>query len=68
MTLPVLTAATIETARDWGAHELLIVEQASGTQLIQLLRSEDPHGVPSPVARRPEADKVSPRLGHCSYY
>lgn len=63
MTMPVLKEAAIAAAHDWSAHELLIEDQASGTQLIQLLRSEDPRGVPSPIARRPETDKLSRALG-----
>lgn len=63
MTMPVLMATAISAARDWSAHELLIEDQASGTQLIQLLRAEDPRGVPSPIARRPETDKLSRAMG-----
>jgi predicted phage terminase large subunit-like protein len=63
MTIPVLKAAAIAAARDWSAHVLLIEDQASGTQLIQLLRSENHRGVPSPIARRPETDKLSRAMG-----
>lgn len=63
MIMPVLKAAAIAAAREWSARELLIEDQASGTQLIQLLRAEDPSGVPSPIARRPESDKLSRAIG-----
>lgn len=63
MTMPVLKSAAIAAARDWSAQVLLIEDQASGTQLVQLLRSEQPPGVPSPIARRPESDKVSRAMG-----
>jgi predicted phage terminase large subunit-like protein len=63
MTMPVLKAAAIEHARLFEANVLLIEDQASGTQLIQLLRADDPAGVPSPIARRPETDKVSRMVG-----
>ena len=61
--IPALKAASISLARDHRADVLLIEDQASGTQLIQLLRAEDPRGVPSPIARRPEHDKCSRTMG-----
>ena len=48
-----------ELAREYGANALLIEDQASGTQLIQTLRAEAGKGVPTPIARRPEGDKLS---------
>jgi len=63
MTMPVLRATAIAQARDHRADVLLIEDQASGTQLIQLLRAEAPRGVPSPIARRPEGDKQSRAMG-----
>ena len=45
------STASISLARDHRVDVLLIEEQASGTQLIQLLRAEDPRGVPSPIAQ-----------------
>jgi len=60
---PQLKARTIELARLHGAHVLLIEDAASGQQLIQTLRAEEPRGVPSPLARRPEGDKVSRLMG-----
>lgn len=46
-------------ARKWQATVLLIEDAASGQQLIQILRREEPHGVPRPIARKPEGDKVT---------
>jgi len=60
---PELRKATIELARLRGAHTLLIEDQASGQQLIQTLRNEEPHGVPWPIARQPEADKKTRLAG-----
>lgn len=60
---PALKARTIELARLHGAKVLLIEDAASGQQLIQSLRAEEPRGVPSPIARRPEGDKVSRVIG-----
>ena len=56
---PELEAKTIELARLHGAHVLLIEDAASGQQLIQRLRAEEPKGVPSPIARQPKGDKTS---------
>jgi predicted phage terminase large subunit-like protein len=54
---PALLKATIDNARKHNARKLLIEDQASGTQLLQKLRNDQPTGVPRPVARKPEADK-----------
>lgn len=54
---PALRRAAIANARDHGAKVILIEDQASGTQLLQSLRNEEPRGVPLPIARKPEADK-----------
>jgi predicted phage terminase large subunit-like protein len=54
---PDLKKATIQNARHYRAQVLLIEDQASGTQLLQTLRNENPVGVPAPIARKPEADK-----------
>ena len=56
---PDLRRKVIELARLHGARTLLIEDRASGQQLIQTLRSEEPHGVPSPIARSPATDKLS---------
>lgn len=60
---PELKAAAIRLARTHGATDLLVEDQASGSQLIQTLRSEQPCGVPHPIARRPEGDKYSRMAG-----
>jgi len=56
---PQLKAHAIRLAREHGAGVLLIEDQSSGSQLIQTLRAESPSGVPAPIARRPEQDKVA---------
>jgi len=63
VTMPVLKATSISLAQDNCARVMLVEDQASGTQLIQLLRADDRPGVPSPIARRPETDKQSRAMG-----
>ena len=60
---PELKAAAIRMARTYRATHILIEDQASGSQLLQTLRSEQPGGVPHPIARRPEGDKYSRMAG-----
>jgi predicted phage terminase large subunit-like protein len=60
---PDLRKAAIANAREHGARVLLIEDQASGTQLLQSLRNEQPAGVPLPIARKPEADKKTRLAG-----
>ncbi|MEP7315884.1 MAG: phage terminase large subunit, partial [Sphingomicrobium sp.] len=59
MTFPELKAAAIRLARDYRAGAMLVEDAASGTQLIQTLRAEQPSGVVLPIAIRPEGDKES---------
>ncbi|WP_294122183.1 phage terminase large subunit [Sphingomonas sp.] len=59
LAFPALKSACIRLARKHNASVLLIEDAASGTQLLQTLRSECPSGVPRPIGRKPEADKVS---------
>jgi predicted phage terminase large subunit-like protein len=56
---PDLRRKAIELARLHTARTLLIEDRASGQQLIQTLRSEEPHGVPLPLAQSPSNDKLS---------
>ncbi len=56
---PDLRRKVLELARRFGANALLIEDAASGSQLIQQLREEKPHDVPSPIAMKPEGDKVT---------
>jgi len=56
---PDLRKKAIELARLHGARTLLIEDRASGQQLIQTLRSEEPPGVPFPIARQPGTDKAT---------
>ncbi|MEO7826210.1 MAG: phage terminase large subunit, partial [Allosphingosinicella sp.] len=60
---PALRKAAIALARDHRASVILIEDQASGTQLLQSLRNEQPRGVPIPIARKPEGDKKSRLAG-----
>ncbi len=63
LTFPDLKRRAIDLARQWTAEVLLIEDAASGQQLIQTLRNEEPRGVPFPIARRPEGDKYSRMAG-----
>ena len=56
---PDLKRRTVEMAKRWHANVLLIEDAASGQQLIQVLRSEAPSGVPRPIPRKPEGDKLT---------
>ncbi|MGZ5825382.1 MAG: phage terminase large subunit [Croceibacterium sp.] len=61
--LPDLKRQAIELACRYNPVAVLIEDQASGTQLIQTLCAERPPGVPTPIARRPEGDKLSRMIG-----
>jgi len=61
--IPDLKDRAIAIARQHMADVLLIEDHASGTQLLQILASESPRGVPSPISCRPESDKISRALG-----
>lgn len=63
VTFPNLRKAAIANAREYRASVILIEDQASGTQLLQSLRNEQPSGVPLPITRKPEADKRSRLAG-----
>lgn len=63
MEFPDLKRNAIRLARDYQARALLVEDQASGTQLIQMLRKEQPSGVPRPIPRKPEGDKLSRLAG-----
>ena len=56
---PDLKRRVEELAIKWEINVLLIEDAASGQQLIQMLRREQPRGVPRPIARKPEWDKVT---------
>ena len=57
-----LKAKAIELGRAHNATVLLIEDASSGTALIQSLWAEEPRGVPLPIARRPEGDKIARAL------
>lgn len=57
-----------EHARFWKARQLLIEDAASGTQLIQHLRHNEPRGIPLPTACMPDTDKVSRMAGHTARF
>ena len=60
---PKLQKRAIGLARLHGADVILIEDTASGTPLIQHLRSSQPEGVPLPIARHPDGDKVTRMFG-----
>jgi predicted phage terminase large subunit-like protein len=60
---PKLQKRAIGLARLRRADVILIEDTASGTPLIQHLRSSQPEGVPLPIARRPDGDKVTRMFG-----
>lgn len=59
MAFPELKQQAIRLARLHKATVMLVEDQASGQQLIQELRSYFERGVPVPIARKHESDKVS---------
>ena len=61
--LPELRRQAYRLAHEHRAQTILIEDQASGTQLIQMFRDEQPAGLPQPIACRPEADKTSRLMG-----
>lgn len=63
MEFPELVRKSIELARTFGAQTMLVEDKASGSQLIQTLRSGSHSGVPNPIARNPELDKFSRAAG-----
>jgi predicted phage terminase large subunit-like protein len=54
---PDLKRHAIRLAREYNPTDLLIEDAASGSGLIQMLRDEQPIGVPLPLARKAEQDK-----------
>jgi len=56
---PDLLRRTVDLASQWETNTLLIEDAASGAQLIQVLKRERQSHIPSPIPRKPEADKVS---------
>lgn len=60
---PQLKQQAVNLAQLHRPSALLIEDKASGQQLIQALRSEQHLGVPMPIPRNPENDKVTRALG-----
>lgn len=60
---PDLKRKAIELALTYKASAMLIEDKASGQQLIQALRHQRPSGVPRPIARQAESDKLSRAMG-----
>lgn len=56
---PDLLRRTIDLASQWETNTLLIEDAASGAQLIQVLKRERQSHIPSPIPRKPVADKVT---------
>lgn len=63
LTFPDLKRHAIRLAQEYRPQTLLIEDAASGQQLLQALRNDQPRGVPLPIPRRPELDKVSRMAG-----
>ncbi|MBA3512327.1 phage terminase large subunit [Sphingomonas sp.] len=63
LSFPDLKFQFIRLAREFSPQTILVEDAASGMQLIQTIRAEKPAGVPQPVARRPDSDKVSRMAG-----
>jgi len=63
LTFPKLAKLAVQLARLHTATAILIEDAASGTQLIQHLRHEHPTGVPQPIPRRPDGDKITRMSG-----
>jgi predicted phage terminase large subunit-like protein len=60
-----LEQAAIKLAREYRPEALLVEDAASGTQLIQTLKRGEPSGVPRPIGRKAETDKIT-RFGVAS--
>lgn len=65
---PELRRSAIRLARDYAADTLLIEDAASGAQLIQVLRKDEPADVPRPIAQTPRGDKASRVAGATSKF
>jgi predicted phage terminase large subunit-like protein len=63
LAFPDLKRHAIRLAQEYRPQTLLIEDAASGQQLLQVLRNEQPPGVPLPIPCRPELDKVSRMAG-----
>jgi len=63
LTIHALVEQVTRLARQYRAHDLLVEQAASGIQLMQLLRKDEPRGVPWPISCRPETDKISRMAG-----
>ena len=59
MQFPELLKTASTLAVEHKASAMLVEDAASGAQLIQTLRASSSRGVPIPIARKPEGDKVS---------
>lgn len=59
LTFPELKATAIRLSRQHRAQAMLIEDAASGTQLLQTLRAEQPKGVVMPISIKPTMDKES---------
>jgi len=60
---PDLLKKTKALARQFEARTMLIEDKASGQQLIQSLRASQDPGLPNPIARNPEVDKLTRAAG-----
>ncbi|MBV7259009.1 phage terminase large subunit [Erythrobacter crassostreae] len=60
---PELQKKAVELAQRHGAKTILIEDKASGSQLLQALKTEHQARIPTPLGRTPEADKVTRAAG-----
>lgn len=59
LSFPDLKKKVIALARDYKPLKLLIEDASAGIQMIQTLQTEQPAGVPLPIAIKPEKDKIT---------
>jgi len=59
LTFPALRRKVEELANRYRTNVLLIEDASSGAQLIQQLRVDAPQGVPLPIARKADGDKIT---------
>ena len=63
LAFPDLVSQAKRLAEVWRPETLLIEDAASGQQLIQVLRRDEPANMPGPLARQPQGDKLSRASG-----
>lgn len=66
LAFPDLLREVVDRARREQATALLVEDAASGQQVIQMLNREQPSGVPRPIKRAAQSDKVTRMSGQSS--